>query len=148
MNEFTDNEPDEDWEEWDPSRTSFLVHMFSGSIAGLAEHVLMFPIDTMKTHIQTRQSQSSFKFPVIKELKMMLRHGGMRGLFRGMSSVIYGAGPAHAAYFSIYEMSKKTFDIKKDKSIPFRSALSGALATLSHDMIITPIDVVKQRLQV
>lgn len=41
-------EIDEDWEEWDPSKGSFVVHMFAGSCAGLAEHIGMFPVDTIK----------------------------------------------------------------------------------------------------
>jgi hypothetical protein len=45
-------EEDFEWEEWNPSRISFLNHMLAGSTAGLAEHVSVFPIDTLKTHIQ------------------------------------------------------------------------------------------------
>ena len=39
---------DDDWEEWNPSQTSFLTHMIAGSFAGVMEHVGMFPVDTYK----------------------------------------------------------------------------------------------------
>lgn len=39
---------DEDWEEWTPEKGSFLHHMLAGSAAGVAEHVSIFPIDTIK----------------------------------------------------------------------------------------------------
>lgn len=39
---------DEDWEEWDPSKGSFVHHMIAGSAAGVVEHVAIFPIDTVK----------------------------------------------------------------------------------------------------
>lgn len=39
---------DEDWEEWSPEKGSFLHHMMAGSAAGVAEHVSIFPIDTIK----------------------------------------------------------------------------------------------------
>lgn len=39
---------DEDWEEWTPEKGSFLHHMIAGSAAGVAEHVAIFPIDTVK----------------------------------------------------------------------------------------------------
>lgn len=39
---------DDEWEEFDPSKGSFLQHTVAGSVAGVAEHVLMFPIDTYK----------------------------------------------------------------------------------------------------
>ena len=32
---------------------------------------------------------------------------GMRALWRGVSSVIMGAGPAHAVHFGTYEMAKE-----------------------------------------
>lgn len=39
---------DEDWEEWTPEKGSFVTHMMAGSAAGVAEHVSIFPIDTIK----------------------------------------------------------------------------------------------------
>jgi hypothetical protein len=38
----------EEWEEYDPSKGSFLSHMIAGSSAGVAEHIVMFPVDTYK----------------------------------------------------------------------------------------------------
>jgi hypothetical protein len=38
-----------EWEEFDPGRgVSFRQHMMAGSCAGVAEHLLMFPVDTYK----------------------------------------------------------------------------------------------------
>ena len=55
-----------------------------------------------------------------------------------------GCVPAHAAYFSIYEMSKKTFlprfHDEKDEIYPYVYAMTGALGTIIHDLIITPFD--------
>lgn len=45
-------ETDLDWEDWDPKEGSFVHHMIAGSFAGVAEHALMFPVDTIKTFIQ------------------------------------------------------------------------------------------------
>ena len=42
---------DEEWEEWDGS-SPFWVHCVAGSMAGVAEHVLVYPLDTVRTHIQ------------------------------------------------------------------------------------------------
>lgn len=38
---------EEAWEEWDGSG-SFVHHCIAGAAAGVAEHVLMFPLDTYK----------------------------------------------------------------------------------------------------
>jgi hypothetical protein len=45
-----DNIPDDDWEEWD-GRGSFVHHMLAGSAAGLAEHLVMYPVDTFKVSL-------------------------------------------------------------------------------------------------
>jgi len=45
-------EDDFEWEEWNPKHGSFIHHMVAGSIAGIAEHTVMFPVDTIKTHVQ------------------------------------------------------------------------------------------------
>lgn len=50
---------DLDWEEWDPTKTTFVQHMIAGSVAGLAEHTCMFPVDTLKTHIQCERCGSA-----------------------------------------------------------------------------------------
>lgn len=39
---------DEDWEEWDHTKGSFVHHMIAGSAAGVLEHTAMFPFDTYK----------------------------------------------------------------------------------------------------
>lgn len=43
-----------EWEEFDPGRgVSFRQHMMAGSCAGVAEHLLMFPVDTYKVRPST-----------------------------------------------------------------------------------------------
>jgi len=55
-----------------------------------------------------------------------------------------GAVPAHACYFSIYELSKRNFGIHSNSDFYFLSTLAtGALAVTAHDLIMTPMDVIK-----
>jgi solute carrier family 25 iron transporter 28/37 len=130
---------DEDWEEWDPSKTTFVVHATAGSLAGLAEHTLMFPADTWKTFLQADVGQRS--------LAETIRRDGITRLWRGTSTMLLGSVPAHAGYFSLYEWGKVQFGANGQQHTPFAAGLSGALATVAHDLIMTPMDVVKQRLQ-
>ena len=52
------NQPPEDleWEEWDSSTSplSFFHHCLAGSFAGVAEHTLLYPLDTVKTCWQSQ----------------------------------------------------------------------------------------------
>lgn len=137
--ELTFDDLDE-WEEWNPQKESFMLHTISGSIAGVSEHMLVFPLDTMKTFLQTEGSNSS------KLRNAFINEGPMR-LMRGASTMFAGCIPAHAAYFSIYEWGKINFGADGPSHAPIAAAASGMSAVVAHDLIMTPLDVVKQRLQ-
>lgn len=49
-------------------------------------------------------------------------------------------------YFAAYEISK--FNLGAEEGLhPFKIAISGAFAAMAHDAIVTPFDVIKQRMQ-
>ena len=75
---------------------------------------------------------------------------GLKRLWRGVWSVVIGAGPAHALYFGSYEQAKKILvPAGSDAaSSPVSVGLSGAIATSLADGFMTPFDVIKQRMQV
>lgn len=132
------------WEEWDGS-VEFWKHGAAGSAAGIIEHGAIYPLDTVKTHMQALRPGSQ-SVPRISEVtKSILAEHGILGFTRGLSAIGGGCIPAHAALFCTYEISKKIFLSKKND--PLRAGVCGAAATLSHDLILTPCDVVKQRLQ-
>ena len=55
--------------------------------------------------------------------------------------------PAHAVYFASYEATKKCLGGNRPGHHPLLFATAGSVATIISDGIMTPIDVVKQRLQ-
>lgn len=82
---------------------------------------------------------------------------GMRALWRGVSSVILGAGPAHAIHFGTYEAVKEfaggnnagnqwlatcTCPAPSSRRLPHASviALAGASATVASDALMNPFD--------
>jgi solute carrier family 25 (mitochondrial iron transporter), member 28/37 len=73
---------------------------------------------------------------------------GMSRLWRGVQAVLIGCVPAHALYFSNYEAIKYYFTNPNDGSLPYWAGLlAGAAAVLGHDVIMSPLDTIKQRLQ-
>lgn len=97
---------------------------------------------------------------------------GFRGLWRGIASVILGAGPAHAIYFGAYEKVKDLTGGNREGhqfastgtywTWPLRThraAFAGATATITSDAFMNPFDgtlvrhvrlthaVIKQRMQ-
>ena len=55
--------------------------------------------------------------------------------------------PAHALYFVTYEVAKKRLGVQRSGHATVASATAGAIATIVNDALMTPGDVVEQRLQ-
>lgn len=154
--------------------------MAAGAAAGIMEHCVMYPVDVVRTRMQSirpQETHSSF----LKTITQLIKKDKFK-TFRGMPVVITGAGPAHALYFSTYENIKSIFlgsnvggsknhqskssdsqesghlnDNNNDSSLGdndmsnYKRALihglAGCGATLIHDGVMNPVDVIKQRMQ-
>ena len=126
----------------------------SGSIAGLAEHIVMFPVDTIKTHLQCQRCGSSQPMQTLTCASRIVGNSGVFSLWRGVSAMFAGCIPglqkylsrclpcfrkwelmrhlllcfhiAHAAYFGIFEFSKRQLGIDRDGHHPVKAAFCGA----------------------
>lgn len=126
-------------------------NMLAGAFAGIAEHTVMYPVDLMKTRMQIiNPSGGGLYTGLSNAVATISRLEGVRTLWRGMSSVIVGAGPAHAVYFGTYEVVKEFAggNAQDGKHHPLAAAASGASATIASDALMNPFDVIKQRMQV
>lgn len=123
------------------------THMIAGAIAGIMEHCVMYPLDSVKTRMQSLAASGTEG--ISETLLRMVRHEGLLRPVRGMSAMVVGAGPSHALYFSSYEYLKntltRTFNSSKFDTLAFGA--SGCIATLIHDGFMNPAEVVKQRMQ-
>jgi len=133
----------EEWEEWDNS-APFWKHAAAGSCAGVVEHIGMYPLDTVKTHMQALRPQGRARLgEVIREIYSDRRFGFMKG----MPAIASGCIPAHIALFTSYEASKRKLLSTNGSHEPVRAAICGGLSTFFHDVILCPMDLVKQRMQ-
>lgn len=65
---------------------------------------------------------------------------GTRRLWRGVASVILGAGPAHAVYFGMYELAKELAGGNDNGYSFVATAGAGAAATITSDALMNPFD--------
>ena len=70
---------------------SFLTALVAGGCAGTSVDVALFPIDTLKTRLQSPQG--------------FLKAGGFRGIYNGLGAAAAGSAPGAALFFSTYEVS-------------------------------------------
>ncbi|XP_034487424.1 mitoferrin [Drosophila innubila] len=123
--------------------TSVGVNMTAGALAGILEHIVMYPLDSVKTRMQ---SLTNSHLNIMGTFQNMISREGLMRPIRGASAVILGAGPAHSLYFGVYEMTKESLT-KFTSHNHLNYVLSGCLATLVHDAISNPTEVIKQRMQ-
>lgn len=140
-----------------PPDASLSAHLTAGAFAGIMEHTVMFPIDSLKTRMQIISNNPKASGSLINSISKITSSEGAYALWRGVSSVVLGAGPAHAVYFSVFE-STKTFLVNHitntnntklvtDENHPLIASGAGIAATTASDALMTPFDVLKQRMQ-
>mmetsp|Transcript_1201 Transcript_1201/g.2582 ORF Transcript_1201/g.2582 Transcript_1201/m.2582 type:complete len:370 (-) Transcript_1201:81-1190(-) len=109
--------------------------MVSGAIAGAAVDIVLYPIDTIKTRLQTRNSVSL-------DPKLLPK------LYSGLLGSLAGHVPSSALFFAVYETSKVFL---LEPIFGAGAALSQLLASgagnLAASTIRVPTEVVKTRLQ-
>ncbi|KAF8584021.1 mitochondrial carrier [Ramaria rubella] len=125
------------------------ANMLAGALAGITEHAVMFPIDSIKTRMQVFATSPAAVYSGIgNAFTRISSTEGMRALWRGVSSVIVGAGPAHAVHFGTYEAVKELAGGNQGEGSHFMAtAIAGAASTVASDALMNPFDVIKQRMQ-
>ncbi|MCJ1307777.1 Fe(2+) transporter [Agyrium rufum] len=127
-----------------PPNFSLGNNMLAGAFAGIAEHTVMYPIDLLKTRMQViNPSPGGIYTGLTNAVTTIARIEGFRSLWKGVPSVILGAGPAHAVYFATYEFVKQGMGGNEglaNSHHPLAAATSGACATIASDALMNPFD--------
>jgi solute carrier family 25 S-adenosylmethionine transporter 26 len=106
----------------------------AGAISGVAVDFILFPLDTIKTRIQSSQG--------------FIQSGGFKGVYRGVGSVGFGSAPGGeqiltwrnpadeiaAAFFTTYETLKKHVP-KLSSSLNANSSLTHLLAATGGEFV-------------
>ncbi|KAL0579266.1 Fe(2+) transporter [Marasmius crinis-equi] len=132
-----------------PPNAGLAVNMFAGAMAGISEHAVMFPVDSIKTRMQVfTTSPVAVYSGVGNAFARISSTEGMRALWRGVWSVVLGAGPAHAVHFGTLEAVKEMMGGNEAGNQWLATSVAGASATTAADALMNPFDVIKQRMQV
>ncbi|KAJ3550376.1 hypothetical protein NMY22_g533 [Coprinellus aureogranulatus] len=130
------------------SDESVQVNMLAGALAGISEHAVMYPVDSIKTRMQVFSTSPVAVYSGVgNAFSRISATEGMRALWRGVSSVALGAGPAHAIHFGVLEAVKDVAGGNEAGNQYLATSLAGASATIAADAFMNPFDVIKQRMQ-
>ncbi|XP_066062288.1 mitoferrin-1-like isoform X6 [Chamaea fasciata] len=126
-----------------PSGAALGTHMVAGAVAGIMEHTVMYPVDSVKTRMQSLQPDPQARYRGVYEAlrRMVLTEGPWRPL-RGINVTVLGAGPAHALYFACYEKLKKSLSevFQQGGNSHLANGIAGSVATLLHDAVMNPAE--------
>eukprot|EP00128_Syssomonas_multiformis_P014277 Colp12_sorted_trinity150504_noHs@10216 len=89
-----------------PHATEAEKVIVSGGLAGVIYWITQFPIDAVKTRLQTDSLSNPRYKGTLDCLRVTLREEGLRGLFRGLSPCLVRAFPANAAAFAAFEATR------------------------------------------
>ncbi|CCH43088.1 Mitochondrial RNA-splicing protein MRS4 [Wickerhamomyces ciferrii] len=131
-----------------PETATLGAQLAAGAFAGIMEHSIMFPVDAIKTRMQSFNTTTVYT-GVLNAITRISSTEGSMALWRGINSMVLGAGPAHAVYFATYEYVKKNLidDENQTNHHPIKTAFAGSCATVAADALMNPFDTLKQRMQ-
>lgn len=114
----------------------YLTSLLSGGVAGLFVDVVLFPIDTIKTRLQSE--------------KRFWRAGGFRGIYNGLGPAAVGSVPSAALFFCTYESMKKFLMpyAEGTNNAHLVHMSSAAVAEVVACLVRVPVEIAKQRRQV
>ncbi|ALC46961.1 CG4743 [Drosophila busckii] len=116
------------------TKFSFLHALVAGGVAGVVVDIALFPIDTVKTRLQ---SELGF-----------WRAGGFRGIYKGLAPAAAGSAPTAALFFCAYECGKQLFStISNTKDSPYVHMAAASTAEVLACLIRVPVEIAKQRSQ-
>lgn len=102
------------------------VSLIAGGVAGTFTDISLFPLDTVKTRLQSGGNRSQI----------------FRGLYQGLGPAALASAPSAALFFGTYEYSKKF--VSESPVGHGQAAVAGEVVSA---LFKVPFEVVKQRLQ-
>jgi solute carrier family 25 phosphate transporter 23/24/25/41 len=125
------------------------VHSFvTGILAGLTSQFVVYPLETVKTHLTVAPKG---RFAGIWDCTaQVVRHGGIRALYRGTLPTLFGCIPYAGTQRLVYD-SMQSFQMRhhgQDRASTASSFLSGLVSTSLGMIVSYPFVLVRTRMQV
>ncbi|KAF9267676.1 S-adenosylmethionine transporter [Marasmius fiardii PR-910] len=121
----------------DGLKPTFVQSLVSGGAAGTAVDLLFFPIDTIKTRLQSAEG--------------FARARGFKGIYKGVGSVVVGSAPGAAAFFTTYDFLKQNLptivSTNPNLNAPLRHMIAASIGEVAACLVRVPTEVIKTRAQ-
>uniref|UniRef100_A0A3Q0RPT0 Mitochondrial S-adenosylmethionine carrier protein n=1 Tax=Amphilophus citrinellus TaxID=61819 RepID=A0A3Q0RPT0_AMPCI len=106
-------------------RREFMASLVAGGCAGMCVDLTLFPLDTIKTRLQSQQG--------------FYKAGGFRGIYAGVPSAAVGSFPSAAAFFVTYEYTKSLLGAGGVFALPHVAPVTHMLAASLGEVVSLPV---------
>lgn len=122
-----------------------LKGVLAGGITGGIEICITFPTEYVKTQLQLDERSAKPRYTGIGDVvKQTVKSHGIKGLYRGLSVLIYGSVPKSAVRFGTFESLKKKCVDEKGNLPPSKRLLCGLGAGVAEAIFaVTPMETIK-----
>jgi solute carrier family 25 (mitochondrial S-adenosylmethionine transporter), member 26 len=133
----------------EPPASSWTSSLVAGALAGLTVDFSLYPIDTIKTRLQSNLSTTTTTTTTTNVLPRHTLTGTLRSIYAGLPSAMFGAMPSAASFFVVYDGVKTTFITPSMTSSQqaYVHIVASSLGEVAACAIRVPTEVVKQRAQ-
>lgn len=139
--------------------TEAIKDIVFGSIAGMLGKIVEYPFDTVKVRLQSQPDHLPLRYTgPLDCFRQSIRQDGVRGLYRGVSAPLVGAAAETSCLFFSYRVAQDVIRSwggpmssknNADDKLPLSSLVAaGAMSGAVTSLILTPIELVKCRMQV
>jgi mitochondrial ornithine carrier protein len=125
-----------------------------GSFAGAVGKIVEYPFDTVKVRLQSQPDHLPLQYTgPLDCFRQSIRQEGFKSLYRGVSAPMVGAAAETASLFVSYSASqtilrKTVVSVPEDEKLPLWALVTaGGMAGVVTSVILTPIELVKCRMQ-
>lgn len=128
--------------------------MVAGALSSVVARIIVHPLDTLKARIQMSGALQSSGVnghgsATWRAASALARTEGVNGFYRGFGACLLGFAPAQASYFASYEIGKvMTAPLRDAGQKALADVVTGVFQQTVAGVLFTPVDIIKERLQV
>ncbi|XP_021945495.1 mitochondrial basic amino acids transporter [Folsomia candida] len=124
------------------------LDFLAGCVGGAAGVIVGHPLDTVKVRLQIQSSDNIKYKGTFDCLRTIVKHEGSRGLYKGISSPLFGVAGVNALIFGVYGSLRPYVHGEPGHGALWAHFAAGSVSGAVQSFIASPMELVKTRMQV
>eukprot|EP00584_Thalassiosira_punctigera_P003101 CAMPEP_0172538074 /NCGR_PEP_ID=MMETSP1067-20121228/9544_1 /TAXON_ID=265564 ORGANISM="Thalassiosira punctigera, Strain Tpunct2005C2" /NCGR_SAMPLE_ID=MMETSP1067 /ASSEMBLY_ACC=CAM_ASM_000444 /LENGTH=301 /DNA_ID=CAMNT_0013323495 /DNA_START=483 /DNA_END=1388 /DNA_ORIENTATION=+ len=126
-----------------------MASIFAGSLGGAIGVGVSYPFDTLSTKAQVSTGKGEIPLDFVRNIGRIWKSEGVRGFFEGVVVTMIGQAVIKAIQFAVNEITflwlQRNYTIIRSDLM--KMAIAGTLAGLLSSFVVSPVELVKIRMQ-